>query len=79
MKSAIGAFTASGNMSLERGDGFVFGCLKEDERGIHGARGLVVDVVKNKELVELARPFPAVFHRAFVRSHPTSLSRALLF
>lgn len=74
MRAAIEEFKASGHMKLERGDGFVFGCLKvqkkaeEEEKGmINGERGLVVDVVKNRELVALAKPFPAVFHRAFVR------------
>lgn len=36
-------------------DGFVFGILKENE----------IDVERNKQLVELAKPLPCTFHRAF--------------
>lgn len=37
-------------------DGFVFGILRA---------GGTVDVIRNKELVELAQPLPCTFHRAF--------------
>jgi len=37
-------------------DGFVFGILKEDK---------TINVEQNKVLVELAKPFPCTFHRAF--------------
>ena len=37
-------------------DGFVFGILKEDK---------TINVEQNKVLVELAKPFPSTFHRAF--------------
>lgn len=37
-------------------DGFVFGILNEDD---------LIHQQKNKELVELAKPFPCTFHRAF--------------
>ncbi|CAA7193644.1 copper homeostasis protein CutC [Chryseobacterium potabilaquae] len=39
-------------------DGFVFGILNENEE---------VNEEQNKELVELARPYPCTFHRAFDR------------
>lgn len=75
MKASILAFrNAAGLMRVERGDGFVFGCLRkgEKERGEgDGEVALEVDVEGNKELVQLARPFPAVFHRAFVRTCST--------
>jgi copper homeostasis protein len=37
-------------------DGFVFGILKEDQ---------TINYEQNKVLVELAKPFPCTFHRAF--------------
>ncbi len=37
-------------------DGFVFGILNDDDQ---------IDVVRNKELVDWARPFACTFHRAF--------------
>lgn len=39
-----------------RVNGFVFGILNEDKS---------INVDQNKELVELAKPFPCTFHRAF--------------
>ena len=40
-------------------DGFVFGILTDDNE---------IDFDRNKELVELAKPFPCTFHRAFDRT-----------
>lgn len=40
-------------------DGFVFGILDENDE---------VKVVQNKELVDLAKPYPCTFHRAFDRA-----------
>jgi copper homeostasis protein len=37
-------------------NGFVFGILKEDK---------TINIEQNKALVELAKPFPCTFHRAF--------------
>jgi copper homeostasis protein len=50
MKSAITVFKKLGV------NGFVFGILNEDN---------TIDIVKNKELVDLAHPLPCTFHRAF--------------
>jgi copper homeostasis protein len=62
MKAGIQLFKDSGYLSVERGDGFVFGIL----RAVGGAGGgLLVDVEGNSELVRLASPFRCVFHRAF--------------
>lgn len=62
MARDIQIFKESGLLREERGDGFVFGILKE--RG-HTGGGLLVDVDRNSELVRLAGPFKCVFHRAF--------------
>ncbi len=40
-------------------DGFVFGILNENDE---------VNIERNKELVELAKPYPCTFHRAFDRA-----------
>ncbi|MFC5873621.1 copper homeostasis protein [Chryseobacterium arachidis] len=40
-------------------DGFVFGILDENDN---------VNIEQNKELVELAKPYPCTFHRAFDRA-----------
>ncbi|GAA5090892.1 copper homeostasis protein CutC [Chryseobacterium ginsengisoli] len=40
-------------------DGFVFGILNENDE---------VNIEQNKELVELAKPYPCTFHRAFDRA-----------
>ncbi|VUC34978.1 unnamed protein product [Clonostachys rosea] len=73
MKYDIIEFKNCGAMDLMRGDGFVFGILKErDERpegddGAPVAKGARLEVDKERcsILVETARPYPCVFHRAF--------------
>lgn len=40
-------------------DGFVFGILNEENE---------IDFERNQELIELAKPFPCTFHRAFDRT-----------
>lgn len=40
-------------------DGFVFGILDENDE---------INTLQNKELVELAKPYPCTFHRAFDRA-----------
>uniref|UniRef100_A0A8H7NGR0 Copper homeostasis protein cutC homolog n=1 Tax=Bionectria ochroleuca TaxID=29856 RepID=A0A8H7NGR0_BIOOC len=73
-------FKNCGAMDLMRGDGFVFGILKErdekpevggddddDDDGVAPAKGARLEVDKERcsILVETARPYPCVFHRAF--------------
>lgn len=72
MREQIGEFVESGLMRREQGDGFVFGVLAKSGDGV------VVDVDKCRELVQLAAPWPCVFHRAFV-SYFLSLSLSIFF
>lgn len=60
MKRDLTAFVKSGLLNQARGDGFVFGILKSTATG-----HLQVDSERCSELVQLAGPFPCVFHRAF--------------
>ncbi len=46
-------------------DGFVFGILTKEHE---------IDIDRNKELIELAHPFPCTFHRAFDRTSNESIS-----
>ncbi|KAI1376578.1 hypothetical protein F4677DRAFT_82091 [Hypoxylon crocopeplum] len=69
MEAAIRRFKETGLLNVERGDGFVFGILKEssqssNEEDTHAKR-CWVDRDRCSRLVEVARPFKAVFHRAF--------------
>ncbi|KAH8887349.1 hypothetical protein GQ53DRAFT_749833 [Thozetella sp. PMI_491] len=64
MRSAIEEFKRSGLLRADKGDGFVFGILRIADATAEGSR-LVVDTERNAELVQLARPFQCVFHRAF--------------
>lgn len=78
MQTSIESFKASGVMNPVRGDGFVFGILKPVSEGqadsvadtnsvssCAGPSSSAVDRERCAVLVELARPFPCVFHRAF--------------
>ncbi|CAM1508463.1 Fc.00g053110.m01.CDS01 [Cosmosporella sp. VM-42] len=65
MHDAITAFKATGLMNLARGDGFVFGILDLDGRGSEGERRFKINSGRCKILIDRARPFPCVFHRAF--------------
>lgn len=60
MRAAISDIKASGALKVTRGDGFVFGILHQEADG-----KLAIDEDACRELVELARPVPCVFHRAF--------------
>ena len=64
MCTAIKAFTQTGLMYPIRGDGFVFGVLKESVMP-EGEKKLVVDVDRCARLKHLAMPYACVFHRAF--------------
>ncbi|KAI0130055.1 CutC family protein [Xylariales sp. AK1849] len=72
MEQSIRAFKASGLMRAARGDGFVFGILKQPDgalaadEGVESGSGRVtLDVDRCRRFVEAARPFETVFHRAF--------------
>lgn len=73
MEEAIREWRSSGLMNEGRGDGFVFGALqvREEEGDGDGGgggrrKGMRVDVDRNRRLVDVAAPYPCVFHRAFV-------------
>lgn len=73
MEEAIREWRVCGLMDEERGDGFVLGVLqvREEEEGEEGGddggrKRMRVDVGRNRRLVDVAAPFPCVFHRAFV-------------
>ena len=63
MRQGILDFKAADVMNPVRGDGFVFGILRRKNRP--GAVPVFVDLDRCQELVDLARPFPCVFHRAY--------------
>ena len=67
MRDDITGFKGSGLLNADRGDGFVFGVLVESAGHENGsvAGGCAVDVRRCAGLIETARPFKAVFHRAF--------------
>ena len=61
MRASIAAMRDAGVLDAARGDGFVFGVLRSSA----DRRTLEIDEETCAELVELARPLPCVFHRAF--------------
>lgn len=75
MRQTILRFKQSGLLRADRGDGFVFGALRKtgqamttrDESHLGNSTGpeVEVDIELNSQLVDLAKPFEAVFHRAF--------------
>ncbi|EPE09629.1 copper homeostasis protein [Ophiostoma piceae UAMH 11346] len=58
MQADLQAFVASGLLSPERGDGFVFGILEKAET-------LQIDRQRNRQLVQAAGGYACVLHRAF--------------
>lgn len=69
MLQAIADFKATGVINPIRGDGFVFGILKRQTKPSTLAKypdlKYTIDEERCKMLVDAARPFPCVFHRAF--------------
>ncbi|KAJ4389217.1 hypothetical protein N0V93_006680 [Gnomoniopsis smithogilvyi] len=67
MIEAIRKWQSSGILDMKRGDGFVFGALtsRAEDAGDDDKRGMRVDVERNSQLVDMAAPYPCVFHRAF--------------
>ncbi|KAJ8131288.1 hypothetical protein O1611_g2340 [Lasiodiplodia mahajangana] len=69
MNESIRELKGSGLIYADRGDGFVFGILEEDERsdveGYGGRRRCWVDKKRCAHLVRAAQPLKCVFHRAF--------------
>ncbi|PTB35429.1 uncharacterized protein TrAFT101_008978 [Trichoderma asperellum] len=69
MLQAIADFKATGVMNPIRGDGFVFGILRRQTKPSTLAKypdlKYTIDEERCKMLVDAARPFPCVFHRAF--------------
>lgn len=67
MKESIQLFKDCGVMNPITGDGFVFGALKMTKDRIHDdpTAGFAVDKEFCQELVQIAKPFPCIFHRAF--------------
>jgi copper homeostasis protein len=72
MEQSIREFKISGLMKRERGDGFVFGVLREhnnesaaDSAMCPRSAGVVLATDQCKRLTDASRPFGTVFHRAF--------------
>ncbi|KAL7625245.1 hypothetical protein AAE478_004460 [Parahypoxylon ruwenzoriense] len=68
MEASIRKFRESGLLREEHGDGFVFGILDEGSQSgnVDATRARCrVDRERCRALVDLARPFRTVFHRAF--------------
>ncbi|KAK0758634.1 hypothetical protein N5P37_009033 [Trichoderma harzianum] len=69
MEQAIHNFKATRVMNPIRGDGFVFGILKLQTKPSTLAKypdlTVTIDEERCKLLIDAARPFPCVFHRAF--------------
>lgn len=67
MQRHVLRFKDANIMNPLRGDGFVFGMLQEKyPRNLeYPEQSFIVDVPRCAELIELAKPFACVFHRAF--------------
>ncbi|KAI0852284.1 hypothetical protein F5Y00DRAFT_192740 [Daldinia vernicosa] len=68
MEASIQRFRDTGLLDRARGDGLVFGILKESQDAAEAGtsrRKCWVDKERCNRLVKAARPFKAVFHRAF--------------
>ncbi|EHK27407.1 uncharacterized protein TRIVIDRAFT_119840, partial [Trichoderma virens Gv29-8] len=69
MLQAIHDFKATRVLNPIRGDGFVFGILKRQTKASTLAKypefKYTIDEERCKLLIDAARPFPCIFHRAF--------------
>lgn len=68
MEESVAEFKLSGAMNLARGDGFVFGIIRlvhEHNSSSTPQAKYAIDKQRCSVLVELAKPYPCVFHRAF--------------
>ncbi|KAJ4188028.1 hypothetical protein NW767_008984 [Fusarium falciforme] len=66
MCDAIRELKQAGVMNPIRGDSFVFGCLRRnDNRSVQDRNKIVVDRSYCRHLIEIAKPFPCTFNRAF--------------
>lgn len=68
MKRSIAEFKDLGAMNPFRGDGFVFGILRsapQDHIDQDESARVAIDIARCTELINVARPFPCIFHRAF--------------
>lgn len=68
MQAAMEEWKASGLMSLAKGDGFVFAVLIRDptSASLQEIGGTWISEHHCGDLVQVAKPYPCVFHRAFV-------------
>lgn len=66
MCDAIRELKQAGVMNPIRGDSFVFGCLRRnDHRSVQDRNKIVVDRSYCRHLIEIAKPYPCTFNRAF--------------
>ncbi|EEU44279.1 uncharacterized protein NECHADRAFT_84651 [Fusarium vanettenii 77-13-4] len=66
MCDAIRELKDAGFMNPIRGDSFVFGCLRRnDNRSVQDRNKIVVDRAYCRHLIEIAKPYPCTFNRAF--------------
>jgi copper homeostasis protein len=82
MEQSIRMFRSSRMIKENRGDGFVFGVLRDAgiEKAVPASAGshVVLDVDNCRRLAEAAKPYKTVFHRAFDELVPSGEFAAAL-